>query len=54
MDFNVLLPPLAMFTFLGALIFSLINKKQTEDRKKDNSIAPSSLAADGNLHKKAP
>ena len=54
MDFNFLLPLLAMFTLLGALIFSLVNKKQTEDRKKDDSIPPSSLAADGDPHKRAP
>lgn len=52
MDFNFLLPLLAMFTLLGALIFSLVNKKQTEDRKKDRTAPASSLAVDGDPHTK--
>ena len=54
MDFNFLLPLLAMFTLLIFLVPSLYNKAQTEKRKKDDSIPPSSLAADGDDHKRAP
>ncbi|MBU2360998.1 MAG: hypothetical protein KKB02_19030 [Alphaproteobacteria bacterium] len=47
MDFNFLLPLLAMFTLLAALVFSLYSKAVTEKKRKDPYAPKSSLAKDG-------
>jgi hypothetical protein len=47
MDFNFLLPLLAMFTLLAALVFSLYSKAATDRKRKDPNAPKSSLATDG-------
>ncbi len=54
MGFDFLLPLLAMFTLLFFLCFAIYSKTKTEQRKKDDSVPPSSLARDGGDHDKAP
>ena len=47
MDWNFLLPLLAMFTMLAAIAFSLYSKAVTEKKRKDPNAPKSSLAKDG-------
>ena len=47
MDWNFLLPLLAMFTMLAAIVFSLYSKARTDERRRDPNAPKSSLAIDG-------
>lgn len=42
-----IIPFLFMFTLLGALIFSLVNKSAVEARRADARVPKSTLAKDG-------
>ncbi len=52
MGIEALVGVLMIFTLGAVLIFSIVNKKKTDDRLKDPSDEPSALAADGDSHHK--
>ena len=47
MDFDVVVPPLMMFTLLAALIFAIASAKRTRDQRHDPKHHASSMATDG-------
>lgn len=47
MDYAWIVPFLFMFTLLFVIVFSLYNKKRTQDRKADPNAPKSTLAKDG-------
>jgi hypothetical protein len=54
MDFAYLVPLLALVTLLAVLIFALVSKKKTEERRNDQSVPKSTLAADAPSHRSDP
>ena len=47
LDLFWLLPVLTMLTLLSVIVFALISKKKTEERRHDPNAPKSSLATDG-------
>ncbi len=54
MDATYIIVLLALFTFLAFIIFALVSKKKTEDRKNDPNAPKSSLASDADSNRRAP
>ncbi len=52
MDFAYIIPLLALITLLAVLVFALVNKRKTEERRMDPNAPRSTLAADAPSHTK--
>ncbi len=47
MEFNFIVPLLALLTMLAGIVFAIWSKEKTEERRKDPNAPKSSLAVDG-------